>query len=263
MIFDKLLSCAGRRYPFLTLKERDVETGLDYFGARYYASTQGRFQSIDPYNINLERQQSDDPGEAEKEFSRYISQPQHWNHYSYVLNNPLKFIDPDGWSEANTFTRNLLGQDVTIVVDKKILKKDADALAKVKESITKAFDKINQAHKDKAFTQEQLDSIHRLDKIQVTPNKTGAEGMVGNTFYLQFNHASNPNIDVLSGNIMHDARHSEQMARGISYGEKNAIPMEMEASSFVLGIIVTRGWSESSIQGFCRDSNIWAFCTLL
>src|SRR5712691_115720 len=31
-----------------TLKERDIETGLDYFGERYYASTQGRFISVDP-----------------------------------------------------------------------------------------------------------------------------------------------------------------------------------------------------------------------
>ena len=31
-----------------TQKERDNETGLDYFGARYFASTQGRFTSPDP-----------------------------------------------------------------------------------------------------------------------------------------------------------------------------------------------------------------------
>jgi hypothetical protein len=34
--------CAGFNYPFLTQKERDNETGLDYFLARYYLSTQGR-----------------------------------------------------------------------------------------------------------------------------------------------------------------------------------------------------------------------------
>ena len=220
-----------------------------------------RFTSVDPYDVNLERQDIDDQAEAERKFSRYIFQPQHWNHYTYVLSNPLKFIDPDGWEEANTFTSNLLGQEVTIVVDKKMLKKFPDALAKVKESITKAFAKINQAHKDKPFTQEQLDSIHRVDKIQVTPNKTGAEGMAGNTFYLQFNHASNPNIDVLSGDIMHDARHGEQAARGFGYSEKTAIPMEMEASSFVLGIIITRGWSDESIQGLCRDSKFGHFPT--
>src|SRR5262245_28055517 len=134
----------GIRQKF-TSKERDIETGLDYFGARYFGSVQGRFQSVDPYDVNLERQQSDNQGEAESEFSSYIAQPQHWNHYTYALNNPLKFIDPDGWSEANSFTAKLLDQDVTIVVDKKILKQDTDALAKVKESITKAFDKINHA----------------------------------------------------------------------------------------------------------------------
>jgi RHS repeat-associated protein len=241
----------GLRSQF-TAKERDNETGLDYFGARYYASTQGRFRSTDPYDINLERQQSN-PAEGEKEFLRYISQPQHWNRYSYVLNNPLRFIDPDGRSEDNAFTAKLLGQDVKIVVDKKILKQDPAALTKVKEAITKAFDKINQANKDKPFTQEQLDTIHRLDKIQVNGNK-GVEGMVGNTFNIKFNHATNPNIDVLSGDIMHDARHATQAARGFSYNEENVIPMEMEASSFVLGIIVTRGWTDESIQGFCGDS---------
>jgi RHS repeat-associated protein len=238
-----------------TSKERDVETGLDYFDARYYSSTQGRFQSIDPYNINLERQQSVDPGEAEKEFSEYIFQPQHWNHYSYVLNNPLKFIDPDGRSEEppNSFTLTLLGEEVKIVVSKKILKKDPNALAKVRAAMEKAFAQINNAHKDKPFTAAQLASIHRLNKIQVNTNK-GTEGMVGDTFNLKFDHAINPNTDILSGNIMHDARHAEQRERGLNYGEKYGIPMEMEASNFVLGVIVTRGWSDESIQAFCKDS---------
>src|SRR6185295_8113319 len=37
----------GVRQQF-TAKERDIETGLDYFGARYFASIQGRFTSPDP-----------------------------------------------------------------------------------------------------------------------------------------------------------------------------------------------------------------------
>ena len=32
-----------------TQKERDNESGLDYFGARYYSSAQGRFTSADSY----------------------------------------------------------------------------------------------------------------------------------------------------------------------------------------------------------------------
>ena len=41
----------GVRQQF-TAKERDVETGLDYFGARYYASAQGRFTGTDSASPN-------------------------------------------------------------------------------------------------------------------------------------------------------------------------------------------------------------------
>ncbi len=66
-------------YKF-TAKERDTESGLDNFGARYNASTLGRFMSPDP----------DNAGAAAG------NNPQSWNAYSYVLNNPLNAVDPDG-----------------------------------------------------------------------------------------------------------------------------------------------------------------------
>jgi RHS repeat-associated protein len=69
----------GVRQQF-TGKERDVETGLDYFGARYYASAQGRFTSIDPMLPN----------------KPHLVNPQRWNLYSYTANNPLMRLDPDG-----------------------------------------------------------------------------------------------------------------------------------------------------------------------
>lgn len=59
--------------------EQDAETGLDYAQARYFSPNQGRFSSVDP---SLES--------AEPE------RPQTWNRYTYVLNNPLKFVDPNG-----------------------------------------------------------------------------------------------------------------------------------------------------------------------
>ena len=77
--FDNLQSSAGTNYPFLTSKERDSETGLDYFLARYFSSTQGRFISPDPLLA------SGIPGT-----------PQSWNRYTYCINNPLLFVDPDG-----------------------------------------------------------------------------------------------------------------------------------------------------------------------
>ena len=62
-----------------TGKERDAETGLDYFGARYMSAAQGRFTSPDEPLID---QSPDDP--------------QSWNLYGYVRNNPLIFTDPTG-----------------------------------------------------------------------------------------------------------------------------------------------------------------------
>jgi len=63
-----------------TGKERDQESGLDYFGARYYGSALGRFTSPDPKIFSGQR----------------ISDPQQWNSYVYTRNNPLLFVDPDG-----------------------------------------------------------------------------------------------------------------------------------------------------------------------
>jgi RHS repeat-associated protein len=62
-----------------TGKERDTESGLDYFGARYYGSNMGRMMSPDPGNIGANP-----------------ANPQSWNMYSYSLNNPLTMTDPSG-----------------------------------------------------------------------------------------------------------------------------------------------------------------------
>jgi RHS repeat-associated protein len=83
-----LAICATRKvslYQFLfTGKERDSESGNDYFGARYYGSSMGRFMSPD--------------WSAKEEPVPYakLDDPQSLNLYSYVRNNPLARTDPDG-----------------------------------------------------------------------------------------------------------------------------------------------------------------------
>jgi len=57
-----------------TGKEQDTETGLDYFGARYYMPALARWAAVDPL--------------SEKH-------PE-WSPYNYVLDNPLALFDPDG-----------------------------------------------------------------------------------------------------------------------------------------------------------------------
>jgi len=58
---------------------RDSETGMDFFPARYYESALGRFTSPDPMNAGAD-----------------LLDPQSWNAYAYVRNNPLALVDPMG-----------------------------------------------------------------------------------------------------------------------------------------------------------------------
>jgi RHS repeat-associated protein len=69
-----------------TGQELDYETGLCYYGARYYDSKLGRFITADPVDPKHE-------------------DPQSLNRYAYCLNNPLKYVDPTG------NTPDMLGND--------------------------------------------------------------------------------------------------------------------------------------------------------
>jgi RHS repeat-associated protein len=65
--------------PKFTGQTRDHETTLDWFNVRYMSGAQGRFQSVDPGNAGA------NPAD-----------PQTWNAYSYVGNNPLSYTDSSG-----------------------------------------------------------------------------------------------------------------------------------------------------------------------
>jgi RHS repeat-associated protein len=77
---EQIAGGSGTTHKF-TGMERDSETtsNLDNFEARYMGSTLGRFMSPDPANAGADS-----------------TNPQSWNMYSYVLNNPLNAIDPFG-----------------------------------------------------------------------------------------------------------------------------------------------------------------------
>ncbi len=87
-----------------TGKERDPESNLDNFGARYDSSSMGRFMSPD---------WSDDPDPVPY---ADLNDPQTLNLYSYIRNNPLTLTDPDGHHEVcNSTTTSEDGVIVQVI----------------------------------------------------------------------------------------------------------------------------------------------------
>jgi RHS repeat-associated protein len=70
-----------------TGQKKDDESGLLYYGARYYDPKLGRFTQPDPVVVeNVNR----------PEFQEVMQNPQLLNSYSYTANNPVKYVDPTG-----------------------------------------------------------------------------------------------------------------------------------------------------------------------
>jgi RHS repeat-associated protein len=76
---SELSATSGANHYKFTSKERDTETGLDYFGARYYSNGLGRWVTPDaPFA------------------DQHLQNPQSWNLYMYAANRPTSLIDTDG-----------------------------------------------------------------------------------------------------------------------------------------------------------------------
>lgn len=79
--------------------ERDA-SGLDYMHARYYNWGWGRFLSVDP----------------SMDLKKTMANPQMWNRYSYVVDNPVRYTDPDGREHVNEpgFTKPMTAENLAM-----------------------------------------------------------------------------------------------------------------------------------------------------
>lgn len=107
---ERVITAGTNAYKF-TGKERDTESGLDSFGARFHSSALGRFTSPDAMLI------------ARKQ----LNNPQDLNLYPYSINNPLRYYDPDGkdWQQVvndlRTFAQSIYARaTIGIGVEAKI-----------------------------------------------------------------------------------------------------------------------------------------------
>lgn len=106
-----------------TGKERDSESNLDYFEARHYGSSLGRFMQPDPlpwlgWQHLAEDSSEEEKDEAHKKFEDWISNPQNFNMYAYVLNNPLNKTDPTGMSGCTAGDKTFSTCTITITYNK-------------------------------------------------------------------------------------------------------------------------------------------------
>ena len=108
-----------------TSYERDNESELDFAEAGYYNFNHGRFTSSDPLLS-----------------SGRVEDPQTWNRYAYVLNNPLNYIDPTGLyeckgtaDECKGFRNNLADAQAKLADIEKKYGKNSDEYTKAQKSL--------------------------------------------------------------------------------------------------------------------------------
>jgi RHS repeat-associated protein len=170
-----------------TSKERDNESGLDYFLARYYSSAQGRFTSPDPLIYAATR-----PGD-----------PQQFNLYAYVRDNPLKFTDPDG-KDLNVVAATQQDREDTERRLRRLApgtRVDAQGRVHKPSFFRRLFNRITGHGAGTSLVSRLVDSRQTTD-IVVTPNTNNASAIPTNQQAAVAGQASNvivlfdPNINV-------------------------------------------------------------------
>lgn len=185
----------------------------------------GRFMSPDPLGW-LDWQHGN--GEGRKKFEGFISDPQHLNQYAYVLNNPLKFTDPDGLLE---YLAKLLGQEIKVHIDNNLSAKQQNSL---KGRVDGAIKNIN-GHAG-SLSGEQKSVLGNIKSIDVDGTlKRSFVNESGGDFHLTTDYVKQGSTAWLGSAIGHDGYHVEEFKIG-GYGASRGTNAEKGAFQFQLGL---------------------------
>jgi len=187
-----------KRYKYCG-KERDEETGLYYYGMRYYAAWICRFVSVDPLQFKYP----------------------HYTPYQYAGNKPISYIDLDGGEEKNPYETLPIGfksgkgtetnpiqlSEVRIVASKTKEKKEFEKYPNVEESI--GWSILNPEHKGNYQIGEASGLVGVLFLSQMNFDVVYLKGEILNKIQ------KDPEIISLENNIIERAKSNEK------YGEEN------------------------------------------
>jgi len=233
-----------------TGKERDSESGLDDYGARYYSSTMGRFMTPDPL-LNSGR-----PWD-----------PQSWNRYSYVRNNPLSNIDPTGLYDLN----NTCAGD-----DKKCNKqfnqhaKDLkDGLQNLQDKLKNVKDPVQKARLEASLKALGTEGDHNGVNVSFGATGDGAAGQTSPIYdqktntYSGFNVTLDPSKITSQNDYAVDAAHEGTHVSDYENYELNPatamMPFQLEYRGYQTSAFAASALGGSSIS-FKYDGNsyvIW------
>ncbi|MCU0241667.1 MAG: RHS repeat-associated core domain-containing protein [Vicinamibacteria bacterium] len=184
---------AGQSRKF-TGKERDSETGLDYFGARYYESKSGRFTTTDPIT----------------NAKASLVNPQRWNRYAYALNNPLRYIDPDGrlTFEADPYSKKAISAD-----DIRYAK---DAQTALRNSLTpqvKAYFQFQFGEKIESLLADDSGPVVNLSRGTLTDKVGQCKNGPGCQIELNLDYG----VEAIQAGMLHELGHYLKLAGGKTY----------------------------------------------
>ncbi len=264
-------------------RDADTAANLDYFGARYYSNTVGRFMSPDwaakPTTVPYAK----------------FGDPQSLNLYSYVENGPVNRIDVDGhWADSDcsvcnqgdsgfsvapdagteaglilcrtcepsqppgpqqqsqtvSYTTTILGQDVGVTIADNVPK---DQQSVVRDSVDAVVSNINE-NADK-LSKDDKDTIHKVKSITVNDDqRTGIDTKTGNLNF-KSSYILGSSTPWLSSVFAHDGFHVVQTERGEKYNQKTATRLEHEANLMQIRAGTILGLSQSDIDYINRDTH--------